>query len=108
MPKQITTESFIPLDEAEFPHTNHTLGTGVLTLNVPLHAETIMIQALTQNIRYTLNGTNPSGTSGFQLKASDPPRVHRIGKYTVLKFFRESSGAILELEYGGPEMLDIG
>lgn len=108
MPKQITAESFIPLDDAAVPHTRYALGVNILTLNIPLHAETVLVQALTQNIRYTLNGTNPSVDSGFQLKAGDPPRLLRIGKYTVLKFFREASGAVLELEYGGPEMLDIG
>ena len=100
MPDQVTIESFLAVDDAEFPHTRHALGTGILTLNIPLNAQSVMIQALTQNIRYTLNGTNPSVDSGFQFKAGDPPRLISIGKYTVLKFFREAAGAVLELEYG--------
>lgn len=96
----MTSEDFLAMDEQLFPHTNHTLGTGVLNLNIHKNAEYIMMQALAQNIRYTLNGTNPSAASGFQLKAGDPPRVHRIGAQTVLKFFREAAGAILEIEYG--------
>jgi hypothetical protein len=81
-------------------HNSTPLGTASLTLSLPLHAGRIIIQALTQNIRYTLDGTTPTAAIGFQLKAADPPREIEITSGMVMKFFREASGAVLEYEYG--------
>ncbi|RPJ19473.1 MAG: hypothetical protein EHM33_30215 [Chloroflexi bacterium] len=91
---------FVPLTGET--HHSVALGAGALTLSLPLHAQKIMIQALAQNIRYTLEGTAPAAASGFQLKAGDPPRVIELtgNNRLVLKVIRETSGAILEYEYG--------
>lgn len=106
MPKPlVTAESFIPLEGVV--HYQYTLGVNYLELNIPLNCETILVQAIAQNIRYTLNGHNPTTASGFQLKAGDPPRLLRVGKGSKFKFIRETSGAILELEYGGPESISV-
>ncbi len=90
-------DAFIPLSGSA--HNSYIMGATVLTLSVPLNANGIMVQALTQNIRYTLTGTDPSISRGFQLKAGDPPRFLGICKGVTLKFFREASGAVLEYEY---------
>ena len=93
--------SFTPLknEVAAESHHSSTLGTGALTLSLPLSASGILMQALAQNIRYTLDGTTPAAASGFQLKAGDPPIYIQFTKGMVLTFFRETSGAILEYEY---------
>ena len=90
--------TFTPLS-GETHHT-YSMGAAALTLSLPLHAGRIMMQALTQNIRYTLDGTTPNATTGFQLKAGDPPREIEITSGMTLKFFREAAGAVLEYEYG--------
>ena len=94
------SDKFVPLNGET--HHSQTLGTESLTLSLPLHAQKIMMQALAQNIRYTMDGSMPAAAVGFQLKAGDPPRVIELtgDNRLVLKFFREASGAILEYLYG--------
>ena len=81
-------------------HQAYTMGAGVLTLSLPLHAEFMLMQAVTQNIRYTLDGTNPTATLGFQLKATDTPVMVHLKKGVVMKFLREAGGAVLQYQYG--------
>lgn len=82
-------------------HQAYTMGAGVLTLSLPLHAEFLLMQAITQNVRYTLDGTAPTaGGLGFQLKAGDPPVMVHLKAGVVMKFLREASGAILQYQYG--------
>lgn len=98
---QNNPNAFVPL--AESTHNTYIMGASVLTPSIPLHANGILVQALTQNIRFTLTGTNPSASTGFQLKAGDPPLFIGLDRNITLKFFREASGAVLEYEYMGSE-----
>jgi len=96
----MTDQPFIPLKVLTGDsHHSQTLGTSALTLSVPLAARGILMQALSQNIRYTLDGTTPTAAIGFQLKAGDPPIFVELSHKIVMKFFRETSGAVLEYEY---------
>ena len=88
---------FMPLNGE--PHRQYTVNT-LFTYNVPKQCNCVAVQALTQNIRYTLSGTNPTASSGFQMKAGDPPVLIEITQTTVLKFIAETSGAILQLQAG--------
>lgn len=70
------------------------LATGVAKL---------LIQALTQNVRYTLDGTTPTASKGFQLKAGDPPVIIPTGTYTVVTVIEETATAYTvgtTVEYG--------
>lgn len=83
------------------PHTAEThqaiaLGTAVFSPYLPPGTTCIMVQALTQNIRYTLNGTTPTAAVGFQMLTTSAPIIIEITENMVLQFFRESSGAILQ------------
>jgi hypothetical protein len=71
------------------------------TLTPPTGATKILIQALTQNVRVTLDGTNPTATLGFQLKAGDPPLLIPLGNSTVLKVIEEAATADLQYQWGG-------
>lgn len=77
-----------------------TLGTGIYTYNVPLQANNVAVQAVTQNVRFTLDGSAPSATTGFQLVAGDPAILITLTPTTTLRFFREASGAILQIQAG--------
>ncbi len=88
---------FMPL--AGEPHRTQ-LVNALFTYNVPKQCNCVAVQALTQNIRFTLNGTNPTAASGFQLKAGDPVVLIEITQTTTLKFIAETAGAILQLEAG--------
>lgn len=79
-------------------HEEH-LVNALTTINIPLNCSEVLIQAITQNIRYTLDGTNPTAASGFRLTAgNDPILLPATG--VTLKFISETAGAILQIEYG--------
>ena len=81
-------------------HQSVTLPNGtVWPFAPPAAARVIMMQALTQNIRYTLTGSTPTATSGFQMKAGDPPILVNLDG-VVLKIICETNGAILQYELG--------
>ena len=81
-------------------HTTHTLGAAATVIYQPPGARYIRFQALAQNIRYTLDGTTPTVAIGFQLAASAVPIIIDLTERTILTVFRESSGAILEYQFG--------
>ena len=99
MPIQEVRETpFKPLEGQA--HQSATLAATVLTLNTPTAAQEIVVQAVTENIRFTMDGTAPSATFGFQLVAGNVPVQITITQFTTLRFFREAAGAILEYQYG--------
>lgn len=94
---------FRPL--ADSVHTSTILSSTTVPhrLSPPEFADRIMMQALTQNIRYTvLENTNPTTTRGFQMKAGDPPIIIALTEFTTLQFIPEVANAVLEYEYGQP------
>lgn len=60
----------------------------------------LLIQALTQNVRFTLDGSNPTATRGFQLKAGDPPVVIPVSATTVVTVIEEAATADLQYQWG--------
>lgn len=60
----------------------------------------LLIQALGQNVRYTLDGTVPTASKGFQLKAGDPPVLIPISSATVIKVIEEAATADLQYQWG--------
>lgn len=79
---------------------NSSLST-VQTLTTPGGAGRILVQALTQNIRFTMDGTAPTASLGFQLKAGDPMLMIPITPGMQLKFIQESATATLQYQYFG-------
>jgi len=82
------------------PHRAYTINTTLFVYNVPKQCNCVAVQALAQNIRFTVDGTNPTTASGFQLKAGDPAIKIEIADTVTLKFIGEASGAILQLQAG--------
>lgn len=66
----------------------------------PSGAEKIVVQALAQNVRFTLDGTNPTASLGFQLKANDPPLTIPL-KGCTLKVIEETATASLQFQMSG-------
>lgn len=60
----------------------------------------IMLQVHTQNARYRLDGTAPTTSAGFQLKAGDPPIILSIVGITSLKVIEEAASADLQMQWG--------
>jgi len=81
------------------PHTHVTLNDGVVfTYNTPKGANSVGVQALDQNVRFTMDGTAPSADLGFRLVADNPAIRVDVTDGQVLKFFTEATGGILELQ----------
>ncbi len=94
-------DKFVPLASGDGGgHQSYIVGVAAVAVHIPLHARSILMQALAQNIRYTLDGTNPTTTTGYQLKAGDPPRLVELDGRINLKVIREAAGAVLEYEFG--------
>jgi len=82
-------------------HVDGTVITGVVTLTPPTGATKLLIQALDQNIRITLDGTAPDATTGFQIKAGDPMLLIPLGNATVIKVIEEAATADINMQWGG-------
>ncbi len=87
---------------------NGSLGTVVTLEPVPTNATRIMMQALTQNVRYTLDGSDPDANTGFQLKVGDPPIVLPVNPGTTgprIKVIQEAATAVLQYQWGRSDSL---
>jgi len=89
----------MPNVDGSNPHRSN-LVNSLFTLNIPTGCSEVLVQATVQNIRYTVNGTNPTASSGFVLISGNDPISIPVTKNTVLKFISESAGAILQHCFG--------
>lgn len=81
-------------------HVNQGSLNSVQTLqNFPGEVKGVLVQALTQNIRYTIGGTTPTTSLGFRLVAGDSPYIIPVSPTTVLKFIEETASASLQYQY---------
>lgn len=71
----------------------------ILTNDSDEGASGLLVQALTQNIRYTLSNTTPTASVGFQLKAGDPPVRIDLEEGMSIRFIEETSGAVLQRQW---------
>lgn len=90
---------FSPLEGSA--HMSVTLDAGVFTYNAPLNGGSVAVQAVTENVRFTMDGSAPTATRGFQIVAGNPAQLIQLTKTATLRFIRETSGAVLELQAGG-------
>jgi len=81
-------------------HTQVSDLSSVYEADPPNDAVRMLVQAFTQDVRFTLDGTDPSSTKGFQLKEGTPPIMLPINPSTPPKFIEEVSGATVEIQYG--------
>ena len=84
------------------PIGSHVDGTDIssaVTLAAADGATKLLIQALGQNVRLTLDGTTPTASKGFQLAAGDPPVMIWVGGATV-KVIEEAATADIQCQWG--------
>lgn len=82
-----------------YAHQTTVLNANINNINIPKGVNAVLVQAITQNIRYTLGG-NPSATSGFRLTAGNDPIAIPVVEGMTLRFVREAAGAQLEMQFG--------
>ena len=101
----MTKQPFRPapntLDEGTFPHETWTDMAAIREIPTMEGVHEVLVQALDQNIRYTLGNAAPSATSGFRLTAgNDPIAIPLVAGRTRLRLVEEAAGATLEWQYG--------
>jgi hypothetical protein len=89
-------DRFIPVGA----HTAATVISSAVTLTTPDGATKIRIQALTQNIRYRLDGSNPTTVVGFQIKAGDAPIVIPLHGAQSIRVIEETATANIQYQFG--------
>lgn len=88
--------SFLPRDE----HHSVTDLSSVVSLDNPNGSNKLMIQVLTQNLRFTLDGSDPSATHGFQLQKNQNPIVIPVSDAVIVKVIEETASASMEYQWG--------
>lgn len=79
-------------------HQSTTVAGTALTLTVPGgNVDAVALQALAQNIRYTIDGTTPTASTGFQLTAGSSDVVGLSDGVTV-KVIAETGTANIEYQ----------
>jgi hypothetical protein len=81
-------------------HGRETSLTAAFAPAVPAGATMCVVQALAQNVRFTLDGTTPTAVVGFQIVAGDVERILPVDTRTVLTFIQETAGAELQYQFG--------
>lgn len=78
--------------------TNGTLSSAV-TLTVNKAANAIIIQAFTQSVRITFDGTTPTASVGFLLTAADGPVMIAMPPNRTLKVIESTASASIQYQY---------
>jgi hypothetical protein len=63
-------------------------------------ATKVLVQALAQNVRYTLDGSTPTAAVGFQLKAGDPPVIILLEDGVTVTIIEEAATADMQYQWG--------
>lgn len=80
-------------------HSDGATISAATVLARPAGGNVIILQALTQNVRYTLDGTVPTASKGFQLVAGDPPIAIPAGPGVVVTVIQEQATADLQVQW---------
>lgn len=81
-------------------HTANSSLSSAVTLTPPTGAHALLIQAITQNIRITFDGTTtPTATVGFQIRAGDPPAIVDVPTGTTVKVIQETASATVQYQW---------
>lgn len=68
--------------------------------NVTPPAYALIVFALTQSVRYTLDGSAPTPTIGFRITAGNDPIVITFGPNTTIRMVEEAATAVLDYQWG--------
>lgn len=85
------------------PIGSHSSGATIATattLTPATGATKLLIQALSQNVRFTLDGTAPTATSGFQLKVGNAAVLIILEENVTVIVIQEAATAGLEYQWG--------
>lgn len=87
--------NFVPL--GAHAQRNDLNAVRTLTPAAGVAADVLMIQCQTKDVRFTLDGSNPSATVGLLIKAGDPPLIIRTSSVKVIEV---AATAVLDYQWG--------
>lgn len=79
-------------------HSNPTFATAT-ALEKPAGATQLLIQVSGQNVRFTLDGSDPSATKGFLITAGSDPLIISVPGSTVIKLIQVAATATVQLQW---------
>lgn len=88
----------IPMYSMIGDHVSLTGLSTAKTVRIPNEANGVLVQALSQNVRIKLKGS-ASGSSGFQIKAGNEPRLMPLGGSGSISVQEETASASLEYQF---------
>lgn len=80
-------------------HTRNASLSSAVSLAVPATANVLQIQAETQNVRYTLDGTTPTSTVGFLLYAGMEQYMIAVPVNGTVKIIEVTSGGVVNYQF---------
>lgn len=89
-------DSYAPIGD----HSSGATISSATTLTKPAGATQILIQAITKNVRFTLDGTAPTTFLGFQILAGVPPMIVAVPGVSI-KVIEEEATASLQYQWIG-------
>lgn len=98
------SETIIALPALYKPDGSHQRLIGlsaVKTITFAPGQHSIILQALSQNVRITTDGSTPTPSgndTGFSLRAGDPPVRFDFAPGTVLKLIQEAASAVVQYQ----------
>jgi len=100
----VSAAAGLPVQETPFARGSNTHGTYTslavaVTLTTPAGATKLLVQALGANVRYRLDGANPTATTGFRLYDGDTATI-TIGTGTAVRVIQETAGGSIEYQFG--------
>lgn len=78
---------------------NYTALSSAATLTPPSGANALYIQAVTQNVYLTQDGSTPSSTNGLILIAGQQPLLLTFPAGTTLKIIQAASSAVAKVQW---------
>jgi len=102
-PKTFRQNLYVTQEDSFIPIGGHESGEDIssaVELTAPATATKLLIQAVTQNVRYTIDGTTPTATLGFLLTAGDPPGIIYFGADMQVQVIEETATASLQYQWG--------
>lgn len=94
------TDNYLTRFAAVIPvgaHTSLSLANAE-TLTPPAGTQAVILQAITQAVSFTLDGTVPTSTVGFQLATNDMLLLDLATSVTI-KAIQVTSGAVLQYQW---------
>ena len=73
---------------------------AVTSFSVPAKTTHVEVQAVTQAVSYTMDGSNPTATAGMQLLTTEGPRMFLVEDFNRIRFVQGAGGAgLLNVHY---------